>query len=84
MNRQNRVGKLDSNFAVGCGLWAWNTLPLNTYISLYAITNEVLEPVTFVLAYPTVLKFVVGFFSVLYIVLLTEGSILGPCCEILE
>ena len=27
-----------------------------------AITNEVLEPITFVLAYPTVLKFVVGVF----------------------
>jgi len=39
-------------------LWAWNGLPLNTYITMYtrtdAIPNEVLEPNTFVLAYPTV------------------------------
>ena len=39
-------------------LWVWNGLPLNTYISVYAkgtddIMNEVLEPITFVLAYPT-------------------------------
>jgi hypothetical protein len=40
-------------------LWAWNGLPLNTYIfqctleRTDAITNEVLEPITFLLAYPT-------------------------------
>ena len=43
-------------------LWAWNGLPLNTYISMYARTNRcyngrVLEPVTFVLAYHTVLRY---------------------------
>ena len=47
---------LDGNFALGCG----NGLTLNTYISMYArkktdaIMNEVLESITFVLAYPTV------------------------------
>ena len=35
-------------------LWAWKGLALNTYISTDAITNEVLEPITFVLAHPTV------------------------------
>ena len=40
-------------------LWAWKGLPLNTCISMYAktknaIRNEDLEPITFVLAYPTV------------------------------
>jgi len=28
---------LDGNFC--CRLWAWNGLPLNTYISMYARTN---------------------------------------------
>jgi len=32
----------------------------------YAITSEVLEPITFVLAYHTVLKFVVGFFHTVF------------------
>jgi len=41
-------------------LWAWNGLPLNTLFQCMlertdAITNEIREPVTFVLAYPTVL-----------------------------
>jgi len=50
---------LDGNFALGCG-------PGTDYPSIHifqcmlertdAITNEVLEPITFVLAYPTVLK----------------------------
>jgi hypothetical protein len=40
-------------------LWAWNGIPLNTYHCTLertdAIKNEVLEPITFVLAYSTVL-----------------------------
>jgi hypothetical protein len=49
---------LDGNFAVGCG-------PGTDYPQIHrfkcmlvrtdAITNEVLEPITFVLAYPTVI-----------------------------
>jgi len=40
-----------------CRLWAWNGLPLNNIFQCMldrteAITNEVLEPITFVLAYP--------------------------------
>jgi hypothetical protein len=45
---------LDGNFAVGC-VWAWDGLPLNTYVSINARTNEGLEPITFVLAHPTVI-----------------------------
>jgi hypothetical protein len=41
MSRQNRVRKLDGNFAVGCG--PWNGLVLNTYTSMYARTNAVLD-----------------------------------------
>ena len=51
---------LDGNFAVCCGP-ACNGLLLTTYISVYAITNEFLEPVMFVLAHPTV--YVVCFIS---------------------
>jgi len=43
---------LDGNLALGCG--AGTDYPLNTYISMYARTSEVLEPITFVLACPTV------------------------------
>jgi len=55
MSQQNRAGKLDVNFAVGCG-------PGTDYAYIHilqcmverrdAITNEVLEPITFVLTYP--------------------------------
>ena len=45
---------LDGKLVLGCG----PNYPLNTYISMYArrdaITNEVLEPYTFILTYPTV------------------------------
>ena len=57
MSQQNRVRKLDVNFALGCG-------PGTDYPQIHifhcvleqtdAITNEVLEPITLVLAYPTV------------------------------
>ena len=52
-------------------LWAWKLLPLNTYISMYArtknaIKNEVLEPITFVLAYPTVFCYGVAMEMPLY------------------
>jgi len=40
---------LDGNFALGCDPGT------DTYISMCERTNEVLEPITFVLAYPTVL-----------------------------
>jgi hypothetical protein len=50
---------LDGNFVPGCG--PETDWPVNTYISMHAtyneqmlVTNEVLEPITFVLAYPTV------------------------------
>jgi hypothetical protein len=42
---------LDDNFALGCGP---ETDYPYTYISMYARTNEVLNPITFVLAYLTV------------------------------
>ena len=42
-------------------LWAWNGLPLNTFQCTLertdAVTNEVIEPIKFVLAYPTVCDF---------------------------
>jgi len=57
MSQQNRVKKQDGNFALGRG-------PGTDYpeIRIFqcmlertnAITNEVLEPITFALAYPTV------------------------------
>jgi hypothetical protein len=57
MSYQNRVRKLDGNFALDCG-------PGTDYPQIHifhcmleqtdAITNEVLEPITFVLAYRTV------------------------------
>ena len=43
--------KLDGNFAVGCGP---GTDYPSIHVSTDAITNEVLESITFVLAYPTV------------------------------
>jgi len=59
---------LDGNFALG--LWAWSGLPLNAYISLMpertdTIPDEVLESVTFVLAYRIVL---------------TAASVVALCC----
>ena len=41
---------LDGNFALGCG--PGTDYPQNTYISVYAKTNDVLELITFVLSYP--------------------------------
>jgi hypothetical protein len=62
MNQQNRVRKLDGNFAVGCGAGTdWPSIHIFqcTLERTNAITNEVPEPITFVLAYPTVLAFVI-------------------------
>jgi hypothetical protein len=51
---------LDGNFVLGCGRGTDYPL-IHIFQSIlkrtYAITNEVLEPITFVLAYPTVLRF---------------------------
>jgi hypothetical protein len=64
MSRQNRVRNLmnlAANFARDCGPgtdYPWIHIFQCTLERTDAITNEVLEPITFVLAYPTVCYFV--------------------------
>jgi hypothetical protein len=55
---------LDGNFAVGCEPRTYYHL-IHTFLCMleriYAITKEVLEPITFVLTYPTLYTFEVRF-----------------------